>query len=87
MIRRGPVEDVDVVVIHPEHEAAVHHHPVVVQAAHREGVVPSEILLLALADQVRIGERLESDEQAAQSGRGGSLDLLLNERSTRPFAI
>ena len=70
----GAGEDVRAVVVHAEHEAAVHHHPVVVQLPDRGGVVATEVVLLALAAQVGLRQGLEADEETAQTGRGSGLD-------------
>ena len=70
-------EDGRVVMIHAEDEGAVDHDAEVVQAADG-GVVPgkaAEVLRFAGAAQVRLAQRLEPDEQAAQP----ALDRLLQE--------
>jgi len=69
-----PLEHVRAVVIHPEDEAAVDHDAKVVQPLRDGGVVAAEILALVAAGQVRRGQRLEPDKDAAESGLRGPLD-------------
>lgn len=71
----GPVEHARVVLVHPEHEAAVHHHPVLVQAPDHLGVVPVDVLPLALLGEVPGVDGLKAHEQAAQT----RLDRLLQQ--------
>src|SRR4051794_35781145 len=61
------VEDARVVVVHPEHEAAVDHDAEVVQAADHRRVVAVDVLPLALVEEIGAVDGLEADEQAAQA--------------------
>jgi hypothetical protein len=56
------LEDVRVVSIHPEHEAAVDHDSVLMEPADGRIIVAVEILEFALLAEIRGGERLEPDE-------------------------
>ena len=72
----GPREDRRVVVVHAEDEGAVDHDAEVVQAADGGVVVGrgAEVLRLAGAQQVRLVQRLEADEEAAQPALDGLLE-------------
>ena len=59
-------EDVGDVMVHPEDEAAVHHHAELVQSPDRGRVVSAYVLVLALLLQVVAVDRLKADKQAAQ---------------------
>ena len=72
--RHGALEDIRVVVVHPEDEARVDHHPVLVQPCDGRRVVSPEVVPLALAAQIDRGQGLETDEEAAQPGVCGPLD-------------
>ena len=74
-----PFEDVIVIVVHPEDEAAVDHDAEAVQPAGHGGVVASEILAFVAQREVARRERLEPDEQAAQPGFRGALDQIASE--------
>ena len=62
----GALEHRPVVGIHAEHEAAVDHHPEIVEAADGRAVVAAHVLVLALLSEVVGIQGLEADEQAAQ---------------------
>ena len=67
------VEYGDIVAVHPEDEAAVDHDARIVQAAYGHAVVPPQVLVLPLFEQVRGVECLEADEEASQAGVGRPL--------------
>lgn len=54
-----------VIVVHPEHKAAVHHHAQSVQSPDRRGVVAIQVLKLPLLAQIGLVGRLQADEQTA----------------------
>ena len=58
-----------VILIHAKDEAAVDHHPQVVQAADRRAVIAVEILVLMLRGQVAFIQRLKADKETAQPTR------------------
>src|SRR5262249_13042952 len=65
-----------VVSVHAEYEAPVDHHAKIVKLANGIAVIPVEVLELALFTEISVIERLESYEQAAQSGGDGPFDQL-----------
>jgi hypothetical protein len=68
------LEDVGVVSVHPEHEAAVDHDTVIVEPPDGRIIVAVEILELALLAEIRGAQRLEPDEKAAQASGRGALE-------------
>ena len=74
-----PPEHRPVVGVHAEDEAAVDHHAEVVQAADRGSVVAPHVLILVLFSEVGRVQRLEADEQAAQSGFDRTLEQIGSE--------
>ncbi len=66
--RDGPVEDVGAVVVEAEDEAAVHLDAVVVEDPDAPRVVGGGRRLLPGVGEVRVGERLEADEDARAAG-------------------
>jgi len=66
-----PLEHERVVLVHPEHEAAVDHDPQAVQTADDLRLVTVQVLELALGTKGVGVEGLEADEQAAQAAGHG----------------
>ena len=84
----GALEDGFVVLVHAEDEAGVDHHAELVQAADGGGVIPVQVLSFVLLAQVFGVERLEADEQAAQTAGGGFFEQTrLQDRSDRPGSL
>ena len=76
--RYGPlhrcVKDALVVLVQAEDEAAIDHHAQLVEAAHGQVVVVTDVVDLAsLAERVGV-QRLKANEQAAKSGRSRPLN-------------
>jgi hypothetical protein len=81
-------EHILVILIHPEHEAAVDHDAEAVQPIADGGVIASEVLPLVAAHEIRRREGLEADEQAAQSrGRRAFGDVAAQDRIDRRRAL
>src|SRR5262245_50334901 len=67
-------EDIAIVAVHAEDEAAVDHDAEVMQTARDLRVVAAEILPLVALFEIRREERFEADKQAAQAGSRRVLD-------------
>ena len=63
----GSVENILIVFVHSENKTGVYHYSEIVQSSNGSGVIPVQVLVFVLLDQVGGIERLESYEQAAQS--------------------
>src|SRR6187399_121328 len=70
----GTREDIAIVSVKTEDEAAVDHDPEVVESASDSLIVAAEILALVGVLQTARREALEADEEAAQSGGSGFFD-------------
>src|SRR3989442_296436 len=77
----GPVhsapEDVSVVSVQPEDEAAVDHDAEAVESAHNFAVIPAEVLSLSGALEAPARKRFESHEQTSQTGGGRIFDQIV----------
>jgi hypothetical protein len=74
-----PPEHVHVVVIHAEDEAAIDHDAEVMKSLRHGSVVAAEVLAFVAAGEVGRRQRLESHEDAAESGFRGSFDEVAAE--------